>query len=471
MAPAEDVLPLEDEALPMDELAPVDELVPADELASVEGRSAAADERPYISWSFLVYEEPDFRSEVRGQHGPQPVRVLQMQEDGWAQISTWNGNWWVYLSANRRYVPNTVILYDAIDGNPSGRIDPQVVRVLAQAGYWLEIETWRGPMWIRLLPAGQHHISWQFVTYLEPSFLAPQQEILDPQTVTVLLRQDNGWARIETDAGERWVYLNSHQRFISRETTLFDRIGGTAVMRIGPQVVRILQQDGNWFQISTWLGPMWMQIMPPRQPGEIRIALTFDDGPGVHTERLLNALQARNVSVTFFVTGQQVTARPEIAARIVAEGHEIANHSYSHPNLAGLGAAGVRSQLNRTNQAIYQATGITPTTFRPPFGAHNATVRSVAAEFGFPVILWSVDTRDWESRNVNAIMSHFVDRNGVIRIREGDVILMHDIHPASVDAAIRAVDLLLAHGFTFVTVSELLEERHGPLVPGRVYTR
>ena len=203
----------------------------------------------------------------------------------------------------------------------------------------------------------------------------------------------------------------------------------------------------------------------------MRVALTFDDGPGIHTPRLLNALSARNVPATFYVLGQQVTARPEIAARIVAEGHEIASHGYTHRNLAGMSAAGVRSELSRTNQAIFQATGVIPTTFRPPFGAHNGTVRSVAAEFGFPVILWSVDTRDWETRNVNAILSHFVDRNGVVRIRDGDVILLHDIHPTSVDAAIRAVDILLAEGFVFVTVAELLEERHGPLVPGRVYNR
>jgi len=199
--------------------------------------------------------------------------------------------------------------------------------------------------------------------------------------------------------------------------------------------------------------------------------LTFDDGPSVHTARLLDALAARNVPVTFFVQGQQVQSRPAIAARIVAEGHEIANHSFSHPNLAARNAATIRNELTRTNNAIFQATGTRPTLLRPPYGSHNATVRSVAAEFGFPIVLWSVDTRDWERRNVNAIMSHIVDRNGRPRVRDGDIILMHDVFPTSIDAAIRTIDLLLAEGFTFVTTSDILIDRHGTLVPGRVYQR
>jgi len=204
-----------------------------------------------------------------------------------------------------------------------------------------------------------------------------------------------------------------------------------------------------------------------RPPGK-RIALTFDDGPSGLTSRLLTELAARNVVATFFVLGQQVDAHPGIAARIVQEGHEIASHTYSHPELTRMSAAGIRSEFHRTREAIYNATGIIPAVFRPTYGAMNQTVQNVAAEFGYPIILWSVDTRDWESRNVNSILSHFVDGNGNVRIREGDIILMHDIHAPTIDAAIRAVDILLANGFTFVTVSELLADQGTP-VPGGVY--
>jgi len=166
-----------------------------------------------------------------------------------------------------------------------------------------------------------------------------------------------------------------------------------------------------------------------------------------------------------------VAARPAIAERIVQEGHEIANHSFGHPNFARMSAAGIRDELVRCRDAIYQATGIYPTILRTPYGAHNSTAQSVAKEFGYPLILWSVDTRDWEARNVNAIMSHFVTANGDVRIRDGDIILMHDIYPTTVDAAIRAIDLLLEEGFTFVTVSELLTERYETITPGKVYNR
>jgi len=136
-----------------------------------------------------------------------------------------------------------------------------------------------------------------------------------------------------------------------------------------------------------------------------------------------------------------------------------------------MSAAGIRDELTRCRNVIYQATGRYLTLLRPPYGSHNATVQSVAREFGYALLLWSVDTRDWESRNVNAILGHFVAPDGTVRIRDGDIILMHDIYPTTIDAAIRGIDILLANGFEFVTVSELLTERHGGITPGKVYNR
>ena len=233
-------------------------------------------------------------------------------------------------------------------------------------------------------------------------------------------------------------------------------------------MVRVLAQEGSWLQIATWLGARWIYLQPP-QPGEWLIALTFDDGPSTYTELLLDALAERGVPATFFVLGWRVTANPEIARRIVDEGHEIAFHGYTHRQFTRLGAAGIRDQLSRSRDVIYATTGATPTILRPPYGARNATVQSVAAEWGLPIVLWTVDTRDWETRNVDAILGHFVDPYGAVRIRPGDNILMHDIYPTTIEAAIYALDLLLARGFTFVTVSDLLTERHGTLTPGGVY--
>ena len=325
----------------------------------------------------------------------------------------------------------------------------------------------------RRLPAGpqfeQYHITWQFVTYLEPNFRAAEQETFYSKTVNVIQRSDDGWAMIATDGGNRWVYLQSNRRYTNRPVYLFNGLNGRRGQRIEPQIVSILQQQDDWHQISTWLGPKWIYLGQGEQPIGLRqIALTFDDGPSVYTVRLLDALYDRNVPATFFVLGRRVEQYPDVAVRIVRDGHEIASHSYRHPVLTRMSANRIRDELFKGRNAIYQAVGIKPTLFRPPYGAHNSVVQAVAAEFGYPIILWSVDTRDWESRNVGAIMSHFIDQNGV-RIRDGDIILMHDIYSTTVDAAIKAIDLLLAEGFTFVTVSDLLIEHYGELTPGKVY--
>jgi len=327
----------------------------------------------------------------------------------------------------------------------------------------------------RLLPTDpqpeQRYISWQFLTYLEPDFRAAKQESFPPQSVNILQRQDDGWGQITTWSGDRWVYLLANMRYVEKAVYLYDRPVGSRGDRIEPQVVTVLHQEGDWYQISTWLGPKWIYLGVGPQPGGRQIALTFDDGPSVQTIRLLDALYARNVSATFFVLGQQVAAFPAVAQRIVREGHEIANHSYSHPDLSRMSAAGIREQLARCRSIIYQTTGQYPSLLRPPYGSHNSTVQSVAGEFGYPLILWSVDTRDWESRNVNAILGHFVAPDGTVRIRDGDIILMHDIYPTTIDAAIRAIDILLANGFEFVTISDLLTARYGAITPGKVYNR
>ncbi|MCL2842951.1 MAG: polysaccharide deacetylase family protein [Oscillospiraceae bacterium] len=423
-------------------------------------------EQHVIPWRFVTYLEPDFRAAEQTRYSPRTVGILYRRGDGWALIPTANGERWVYLRANMRYLARYVYLFDQPEGNQGAKVGPQVVTISDEQGNWAQIGTWLGLRWVYLGPE-THTFPWQFLTYLEPNFRAEVQETLVPQTVNIIFRRDDGWARISTGSGNRWAYLRENRRYTGRSLYLFAYAGSnTRGPQIGPQVVTLLAQNGNWAQINTWLGLRWVYLGPGTPPGGRRIALTFDDGPSLHTERLLNALRDRNVPVTFYVLGRQVAARPDLARRMVAEGHEIACHTFSHPNLAQVSAVRMRDELTRTRNIIYQTTGAVPTTFRPPYGSFNATTRAVAAEFGYPLILWSVDTRDWETQNVSAIMSHFVGPSGV-RIREGDIILMHDTMPTTIDAAIRAVDLLLAEGFTFVTVAELL----GSPVSGQVYRR
>ena len=316
------------------------------------------------------------------------------------------------------------------------------------------------------------YIPWPFLAYAEPDFQAEVRGVFNPQTVNILRVTENDWGEISTHRGNLWIYLRENRRFINTRA-LYDRPGGRVVAAISPQVVTVLSQQDNWLEIGTWQGPRWInsarRVRRDDLPVEIigRIALTFDDGPSTYTKLLLDALAARDVSATFFVLGHQVAANPQIAARIVDEGHEIANHSFRHPNFTGINASRIRDELSRTSDEIYTATGVRPTLMRPPYGAHNQTARDVAAEFGYPVIMWSVDTRDWESRNVDKIMTHFRNADGTSRIKDGDIILMHDIYGTTIDAAILAIDFLLSAGFEFVTVSELIET----MTPGIVYTR
>lgn len=184
-----------------------------------------------------------------------------------------------------------------------------------------------------------------------------------------------------------------------------------------------------------------------------QIAFTFDDGPhATNTPRLLDMLKQRNIKATFFCVGQCVAEYPDIAKRIVAEGHEIASHSWSHPNLIPMSEASVRDQLERTHQVIKQATGVEVKVFRPPFGNFTQRQRNWAyATYGYKTILWDVDTLDWQHRNPARTESVALSQT-----HSGSIILTHDIHKSTIDAMPSTLDGLLAKGFKFVTVSELL---------------
>jgi peptidoglycan/xylan/chitin deacetylase (PgdA/CDA1 family) len=189
------------------------------------------------------------------------------------------------------------------------------------------------------------------------------------------------------------------------------------------------------------------------------IAFTFDDGPSpATTPRLLDILARENVPATFFVLGNLTTRNPQIVARAAAAGHVIGSHSWAHANLGRMSSGSIVSDLTKTSNAIKAATGAAPTLLRPPYGATSRTLQNSA---GLPLILWSVDTRDWESRNTNSIYNVAV-RN----IRNGSIVLFHDIYPTTVAAVDRLIPALKKAGYTFVTVPELLGQ---PLQNGRIY--
>src|SRR5437867_7065009 len=183
------------------------------------------------------------------------------------------------------------------------------------------------------------------------------------------------------------------------------------------------------------------------------IAMTFDDGPSATlTPKLLDLLAARHIKATFFVSGENVAEHPEIVARAAREGHEIGNHSWSHPNFGKMSDDNVRSQLRRTDDAIRSATGNRPTLLRPPYGSITAREkRWIYDEFGYRIILWDVDPYDWKRPGPAGV------RNGSLKeTHRGSRVLSHDIHPGTIEAMPSTLDALEAKGFKFVTVSELI---------------
>src|SRR5437870_3130293 len=183
------------------------------------------------------------------------------------------------------------------------------------------------------------------------------------------------------------------------------------------------------------------------------IAMTFDDGPSATlTPKLLDLLAARHIKATFFVIGENVDEHPEIVARAAREGHEIGNHSWSHPNFAKMSQENVRSQLQRTDDAIKNATGKRPTLLRPPYGSiTEREKRWIHDEFGYDIILWDVDPLDWKRPGPAVVRSRILKET-----RPGSIVLSHDIHPGTIEAMPSTFDELEAKGFKFVTVSELI---------------
>jgi peptidoglycan/xylan/chitin deacetylase (PgdA/CDA1 family) len=183
------------------------------------------------------------------------------------------------------------------------------------------------------------------------------------------------------------------------------------------------------------------------------LAMTFDDGPHPSlTPKLLDILKARNIKCTFFVIGKQVKMYPNIIRRMIAEGHEVANHTWTHASLTSRSDDQIRSELKQSEDALVEVANYRPQLIRPPYGAINTRIKQLMySEFGYPTIMWSVDPQDWRRPGVSVVTSRLV--NGA---HPGAIMLAHDIHPPTIEAMPAMFDQLLAKGYQFVTVSQLL---------------
>jgi len=191
------------------------------------------------------------------------------------------------------------------------------------------------------------------------------------------------------------------------------------------------------------------------KPGERMVALTFDDGPVGLTSSVLDTLRRYGGRGTFFVLGSKVGGYAGVINRAIQEGNEIGNHSWSHTDLRTQSAAGLEHEIGDTQRAIQAATGgYTPRFMRPPYGATNGAVAEVIRKYGMTEELWTVDTKDWLDRNPQLIYDRIVGGAA-----DGGVVLLHDIHPSSVEAINRAIPTLRTQGFQLVTLSELYRYR------------
>lgn len=214
-----------------------------------------------------------------------------------------------------------------------------------------------------------------------------------------------------------------------------------AVQTIGNKAARLVAGEGM-------LRLMEQELMEQSQ-AHPEVALTFDDGPiPKYTPLLLDGLKERNVRATFFLLGKNVKENQELVQRMQAEGHLLGNHTYNHVQLNKIPETTARQEILKTNNEIYEATGKYPEYMRPPYGAWKKNME-LCVEM-LPVF-WDIDTLDWKSQNVDAILKAAGEEP-----EDGSIILMHDEYQTSVEAALLLIDRLKEKGYEFVTVDELI---------------
>lgn len=177
------------------------------------------------------------------------------------------------------------------------------------------------------------------------------------------------------------------------------------------------------------------------------VALTYDDGPSKYTDSIIDTFEEYGGKCTFFIVGDRISWNEEVAIREAELGYQQANHTFSHNRLTDLDAEGMKEKLKGTDDELIRISGKPSTYLRPPEGKWNETLQSVC---GCPIILWSIDSRDWDSKNADKICDRVIGK-----VQDGDIVLMHDLYQATADATKRIVPALIDAGFQLVTVEEM----------------
>lgn len=210
-------------------------------------------------------------------------------------------------------------------------------------------------------------------------------------------------------------------------------------------------------------GEVYAGNIDPNRP---MVALTYDDGPSpTVTPRILKCLQDNGGRATFFMVGKQVVKSPDVLKQMVAQGCEVANHTYDHTLMTKVAPSELASQLAATNQVVSDACGISPVLMRPCGGAKTVDGMNIVGAISMPAILWSIDTLDWKTRDASQTIPNVLNQ-----VKDGDIILMHDLYDATAEASETIIPELVNRGFQLVTVSELASYRGG-MIPGKSYSQ
>lgn len=200
-------------------------------------------------------------------------------------------------------------------------------------------------------------------------------------------------------------------------------------------------------------------------PAKPMIALTFDDGPANATARILDTLEANGARATFFMVGNRMRSYPSTVRRMVALGCEPASHTWDHTYITKLSESALFANLEQVDAALSEIAGVRTAIMRPPGGFLNDAAKASLAKRGVPAVMWSIDTLDWKTRNAQNTIDTVLNT-----VRDGDIILMHDLYETTADAAAVLVPELMSRGYQLVTVSELASYRGG-MEPGKSYGR
>lgn len=201
------------------------------------------------------------------------------------------------------------------------------------------------------------------------------------------------------------------------------------------------------------------------EENEKLVALTFDDGPsGRFTRALLGGLEQRDAKATFLLCGYRMEQYPDLTQRIFQEGHEIGLHGYSHKSMGNMCQLETAQEIRKAMAQLPEDCQVS--FLRPPGGLCSECIQTVTEDFGLSILHWSVDPKDWAVHDAKSVTDAVIHQ-----VRDGDVILLHDMSDSSVEAALQIVDVLQKKGFRFVTASELARAKNVALVPGRKYTR